>query len=358
MTTGPRPGSSWDSITLPEAGASGLAASSSSSVTSRMFSSRLSRPWWVFAETSQKIVSPPHSSGVMPSWVSSVRTRSGLAPSLSILLTAISIGTSAARAWSIASLVCGMTPSSAATTTTTTSVTLAPRARIAVKAAWPGVSRKVIVLLVVVDLVGADVLGDAAGLARGDLGLADRVQQRGLAVVDVAHDRDHRRAVDEVLVGVGELRFLGLLVGGGDDFDLAVVLVGDRPDRLIGERLGERRHLAHHHQFFDHLGRGQADRLGQLTHGGAGVDLGRLGLDRGLRTHRRLLQQRPAATATAAARRALRRRAAHLVAAGGLRVDHDAAFFARGAAATADRPRRDRRDARVWSSRPVFRRVR
>ena len=87
----------------------------------------------------------PHSSGVMPSWASSVRTRSGWAPSLSILLTAISIGTSAARAWSIASLVCGMTPSSAATTTTATSVTLAPRARIAVKAAWPGVSRKVIV---------------------------------------------------------------------------------------------------------------------------------------------------------------------------------------------------------------------
>ena len=57
-------------------------------------------------------------------------------------------------------------------------------------------------LAVVVDLVGADVLGDAAGLARGDLGLADRVQQRRLAVVDVAHDRDDRRALDEVLVGV------------------------------------------------------------------------------------------------------------------------------------------------------------
>ena len=123
----------------------GLAASSSSSVTSRIMSSRLSRPSWVLAETSQKTVSPPHSSGLISIWASSPRTFSGLAPSLSILLTAISIGTSAARAWSIASLVCGMTPSSAATTTTTTSVTLAPRARIAVKAAWPGVSRKVIV---------------------------------------------------------------------------------------------------------------------------------------------------------------------------------------------------------------------
>ena len=42
------------------------------------------------------------------------------------------------------------------------------------------------------DVVGADVLRDAAGLARGHLG-ADVVQQRGLAVVDVAHDGDHRR---------------------------------------------------------------------------------------------------------------------------------------------------------------------
>ena len=68
--------------------------------------------------------------------------------------------------------------------------------------------------------------------------------------------------------------------------------------------------------------------LGDLAHGRAGVDLGRLGLDRGRRAHRRLLEQRPAAAATTAARWALRRRAAHLVAAGGLGIDHDAAFFA------------------------------
>ena len=47
------------------------------------------------------------------------------------------------RAWEIDSCVCGMTPSSAATTSTAMSVTLAPRARIAVKASWPGVSRNV-----------------------------------------------------------------------------------------------------------------------------------------------------------------------------------------------------------------------
>ena len=62
----------------------------------------------------------------------------------STLLIATTIGTSAARAWEIDSFVCGMTPSSAATTSTAMSVTFAPRARMAVNASWPGVSRNVI----------------------------------------------------------------------------------------------------------------------------------------------------------------------------------------------------------------------
>ena len=70
-------------------------------------------------------------------------TRSGFASGRSILFTATTIGTSAARACEIDSLVCGMTPSSAATTSTAMSVTFAPRARIAVNASWPGVSRNV-----------------------------------------------------------------------------------------------------------------------------------------------------------------------------------------------------------------------
>ena len=72
-----------------------------------------------------------------------MRTRSGLASGLSILLTAMIIGTPAALACWMASMVWGITPSSAATTITTMSVTLAPRARMEVKAAWPGVSMKV-----------------------------------------------------------------------------------------------------------------------------------------------------------------------------------------------------------------------
>ena len=87
--------------------------------------------------------SPPHSSGWSPSVVRSPSTRSVFASGRSTLFTATTIGTCAARACAIDSRVCGMTPSSAATTSTAMSVTFAPRARMAVNASWPGVSRNV-----------------------------------------------------------------------------------------------------------------------------------------------------------------------------------------------------------------------
>ena len=40
--------------------------------------------------------------------------------------------------------------------------------------------------------IGTDVLCDATGLAGDDVGVADVVEQRGLTMIDVAHDRDDR----------------------------------------------------------------------------------------------------------------------------------------------------------------------
>src|SRR5205814_6755625 len=47
--------------------------------------------------------------------------------------------------------------------------------------------------------VSADVLSDAAGFARSDVGLANDVEQGGFAVVNVAHNGDDWRARDQVL---------------------------------------------------------------------------------------------------------------------------------------------------------------
>ena len=143
VAVGP-PGSTPDSMTLPLARRSGFALSSSNSAWSKIISSSLSTPCLVSAETSTKIVSPPQSSGTSPLSCNCWRTFIGFALGWSILLTATRIGTLAAFAWLNASSVCGMTPSFAATTSTTMSVTFAPRARMELNAAWPGVSRKVI----------------------------------------------------------------------------------------------------------------------------------------------------------------------------------------------------------------------
>ena len=143
VATGPRPRSSSASTTVPMAGRSGLATGSTlASEVRRMVSSSSSRPSPVLALTGTSGTSPPYSSMMMPRSESWVLTRSGLPSGRSILLRATTMGTPAALAWSMASTVWGMMPSSAATTSTAMSVTLAPRARMAVKASWPGVSRK------------------------------------------------------------------------------------------------------------------------------------------------------------------------------------------------------------------------
>ena len=144
VATEPRPCSNLASTTMPSAGRSGLDLRSRSSVCKRITSSSLSRLVFSVAEISTARISPPISSTTISCCNSSLRTRLASASGLSILLMATMIGTSAALAWSMASTVCGMTPSSAATHRTTISVTEAPRARISVKASWPGVSIKVI----------------------------------------------------------------------------------------------------------------------------------------------------------------------------------------------------------------------
>jgi hypothetical protein len=62
------------------------------------------------------------------------------------------------------------------------------------------------------DVVGPDVLGDPARLTRDDVRLADIVEQRGLAVVNVAHDRDHRRPRYQIRLGISDGLRLGLVL--------------------------------------------------------------------------------------------------------------------------------------------------
>ena len=144
VATFPLPTSIRDSTIYPEAFVLKFAFSSSISATSASVSSRSSTPSPLSADTSTTGVSPPRSSEITSYFVSSALIIDGLASGRSHLFMATTIGTFAAFEWLIASIVCGITPSSAATTKTTISVTFAPLALICVNASWPGVSIKVI----------------------------------------------------------------------------------------------------------------------------------------------------------------------------------------------------------------------
>ncbi|MPN20483.1 hypothetical protein SDC9_167862 [bioreactor metagenome] len=77
-------------------------------------------------------------------------------------------------------------------------------------------------------VVCTDMLGNAASLTRRHFGTADVVEQRGLAVVNVAHDRDHRRTRDQLDI----LVFVVLLEEG-----IRIVQLGS--ERLVAHFLDD-----------------------------------------------------------------------------------------------------------------------
>ena len=116
--------------------------------------------------------------------------------------------------------------------------------------------------IVAVDLVRADVLRDAARLARDDVGVPDRIEQRRLAVVHVTHDRDDGRTGQEVLfvlvlVGAEQREQLDFLFRSGlDDQYLRAQRLGDELDHLVGKRRSGRHHLAGLEQDANEVGGG------------------------------------------------------------------------------------------------------
>ena len=135
-------------------------------------------------------------------------------------------------------------------------------------------------LAVDLHLIGADVLGDAAGLAGRDGGIADGIEKAGLAVVHMAHDHHHGSPGDQVLLGV--LVVVDELFLDGDDhflLHLAAHLLRHESGGIIVDELREGGHDAVLHKALHDLGAGLLHAGGQLAH----ADLVRdLDLDGGL----------------------------------------------------------------------------
>src|SRR5262245_16528076 len=116
-------------------------------------------------------------------------------------------------------------------------------------------------------LIGADVLGDATGLARGHIRLPDRIEQRGLAVVDVAHDGDHRRPGLLFLIGIGLADETFLDVRLRHALGRVPEFLHDQLSRIGVDHIIDLMHGALRHQQLDHVDRSLGHTVGKLLNG-------------------------------------------------------------------------------------------
>ena len=268
VATGPRPRSSLASITVPSAARDGLALRSRISACSPIISSSLSRLVFLVADTSTSTTSPPSDSTCTSCCSSSVRTRSGLASGLVDLvdgddhrhLRRLGVIDRLDRLRHHA-VVGGDHQHD----------DVGDLGAAGAHRREGGVARRVdegdLAVRRRVHLIGADVLGDAAGFAADHIGRADGVEQRGLAVVDVTHDGHDRRARLERRRIVGDVEHAFLDVGFGDALDGVAEFLGDELGGVGVDHVVDRRHLALLHQDLDDVDRALGHAVGELLDG-------------------------------------------------------------------------------------------
>ena len=118
------------------------------------------------------------------------------------------------------------------------------------------------------DLICTDGLRDAAGLACGNVGLADGIQNTGLAVVNVTHDTNNRGTLHQILLCILFLREQALLDGDVHlVLDLCVELLCQQSCGVEIDHVVDGVHLAHLHELGNNL-TGLLLQTGcQLAHG-------------------------------------------------------------------------------------------
>ena len=116
-------------------------------------------------------------------------------------------------------------------------------------------------------LIGADMLGNASRFARHHVGLADGVEQRGLAMVDVTHDGHDRRPRFELLGRVGIARQAFDHVRIRHAFDLVAHFLGDDLGEIGIDHIVDRMHLALLHQIFNDVDGALGHAVGEFLNG-------------------------------------------------------------------------------------------
>ena len=119
------------------------------------------------------------------------------------------------------------------------------------------------------DLIGADMLRDAARFMGNDIGLAQRIQKAGFAVIHMAHNGDHGRTRQQFRISV--------LRAFQADFDIgfthALHAVAEFLHHQFGgigiNALRECRHDTHAEQNLNHFPAARGHTIGQFLHGDA-----------------------------------------------------------------------------------------
>ena len=122
-------------------------------------------------------------------------------------------------------------------------------------------------------LVGTNVLGNTASFAFHHVGVANSVQQLGLAVVYVTHHGDHRRSCFQ---GVDIVQFLGrqvnvkgfqqfaILVLGGNHLDVVAQLGPQQGEGVFVQGLRGGNHLSHVEQHRHQSGGVDRNLVGEI----------------------------------------------------------------------------------------------
>ncbi|MND84428.1 hypothetical protein D3C80_763190 [compost metagenome] len=122
-------------------------------------------------------------------------------------------------------------------------------------------------LTVLFDLVGADMLGDATGFASDHVCLTNGVEQRGLAVVDVTHDRHDRRTGNHLACVVGLVEDAFFNVGFGNALDGMAEFDRDQFRQIGVDHVARLHHLAFLHQELDDVDGAFGHALRQFLNG-------------------------------------------------------------------------------------------
>ena len=118
------------------------------------------------------------------------------------------------------------------------------------------------------DLIGADMLGDAAGFAGDDIGMADRIEQRGLAVIDMAHDGDDGRTRQQMSsTSSGVSNRPSSTSDFGDAFHRVAEFLRDELRGIGVDHVGDLRHLALLHQKLDDVDAAFRHAVGEFLDG-------------------------------------------------------------------------------------------